>query len=175
MFHRWCRICRKQNAQITPRGSQHFEGAPSYKAKKPFQSRYRYSDGLREPHAEDRWDNSPRQVAHQGADTIGNKPRSTIQVSSGAANQGQKQGEHSPFVPTCFQCGKKGHKRPDCPTKWKVGLVGNSKQYEPIVQDKVVSNKDAVSLVVVPVRQQCLYVPGKNVKWELTQEQVRPL
>ena len=62
--------------------------------------------------------------------------------------------------PTCFQCVKKGHKRPDCPTKWKVGLVGKSKQYEHIVQDTVVSNKDAVSLVVVPVMQQCLYLPG---------------
>ena len=76
---------------------------------------------------------------------------------------------HSPFVPTFFQCGKKGHKRTDCPTKWKVELVGNSKQYEPIVQDTVLSNKDTVSLVVVPVTQKCLYVSGKigNVECQM--------
>ena len=137
--------------------------------RRPFQSRYRYSDGQPELHTENRWDNSPRQVPFQGADTIGNKPRPTPQESSGAANQGQKQGEHNPFVPTCFLCGKKGHKRPDCPTKWKVGLVRNSQQHDPIVQDTVVSNRDAVCLVVVPVRQQCLYAPGKigNVECQM--------
>ena len=112
---------------------------------------------------------SPRQVPYQGAGSIGNKLQPTLQESSGSANQGQKQGEQNTFVPTCFLCGKKGHKRPDCPTKWKVGLVRKSQQHDPIVQDTVVSNKDAVSLVVVPVRQQCLYVPGKigNVECQM--------
>ena len=50
-----------------------------------------------------------------------------------------------------------------------MGLVGKSKQYEPIVQDKVVSNKDAVSLVVVLVKPHCLYVQGKigNVECQM--------
>ena len=169
MFHRWCRICPKQNAQSNPRGGQHLGAASSYKAKKAFPVQISYSDGQCEPHTEDRWDDSPRQVPHQGAGSIGNKPQSTRQESSGSANQGRKQGEHNTFVPTCFLCGKNGHKRPDCPTKWKVGLVGNNQEHDPIVQDKVVFNKAAVSLVVVPVRQQCLYVPGKigNVECQM--------
>ena len=33
------------------------------------------------------------------------------------------------FVPTCFGCGKKGHKCPDCPQKQKVGCVNNCEQF----------------------------------------------
>ena len=104
----------------------------------------------------------------QSADSTGNKPRPIFQESPGAANQGQKQGEHTTFV-LSFPCCKKGHKRQDCSTKWKVGLVGNSQEHDPTVQDTAVVNKAAVNLVVVPVRQQCLYVPGKigNVECQM--------
>ena len=50
-----------------------------------------------------------------------------------------------------------------------MGLVGKIQQHDPIVQEMVVSNKDAVSLVVVPFRQQYQYVPGKigNVECQM--------
>ena len=70
-----------QNSQITLRGGQHLGGAQATRQRGAYQSRYRYSDGQREPHTEDRWDVSPRQVPHQGADPIGTKPKPTCQQS----------------------------------------------------------------------------------------------
>ena len=40
------------------------------------------------------------------------------------SSQGKPQdrsGNRVNFVPTCFECGKKGHKGPDCPLKQNVG------------------------------------------------------
>ena len=49
------------------------------------------------------------------------------------SSQGKPQdrsGDGVNFVPTCFGCGKKGHKRPDCPQKQKVGCMDNSGEGE---------------------------------------------
>ena len=58
------------------------------------------------------------------------------------------------------------------PSLTEVGVSWKKPAALAIVQDTVVSSKDAVSIVVVPARQKCLYVPEKigNVECQMIVE-----
>ena len=68
-------------------------------------------------------------------------------------------GDRVNFVPTCFGCGKKGHKHPDCPQKQKVGCVNNSGNESEIARRKKTS--ESSESVIAAIRLPGLYVEGR--------------
>ena len=70
-----------------------------------------------------------------------------------------RSGDRVNFVPTCFGCGKKGHKRPDCPLKQKVGWVNNSGDESEVARRKKPSERS--ESVIAAIRQPGLYVEGR--------------
>ena len=78
------------------------------------------------------------------------------------SSQGKPQdrsGDRVNFVPTCFGCGKKGHKRPDCPLKQKVGWVNNSGDESEVARKKKPSERS--ESVIAAILQPGLYVEGR--------------
>ena len=78
------------------------------------------------------------------------------------SSQGKPQdrsGDRVNCVPTCFGCGKKGHKRPDCPLKQKVGWVNNSGEDSEVARRKKPSERS--ESVIAAIRQPGLYVEGR--------------
>ena len=79
-----------------------------------------------------------------------------------ASSQGKPQdrsGDRVNFVPTCFGCGKKGHKRPDFPQKQKVGCVNNSGNESEVARRKKPSERS--ESIIAAIRQPGLYVEGR--------------
>ena len=68
-------------------------------------------------------------------------------------------GDRVNFVPTCFGCGKKGHKRPDCPQKQKVGWVNNSGTESEVARREKPSERS--EWIIAAIRQPGLYVEGR--------------
>ena len=87
---------------------------------------------------------------------------SVVNNSFYGSSQGKPQdrsGDRVNFVPTCFACGKKGHKCLDCPQKQKVGCVNNSGAESGVARREKPSERS--ESVIAAIRQPGLYVEGR--------------